>query len=82
MAGRGGGAIFSLELAAVVAEVVVVVMVVVLSLHAVRRKPAWPPPRLACSTIPWREAEMAFVAALAAVLRGEAGLRGEGGRAR
>ncbi len=53
------------------------------SLEAVRLRPAaaFPAPRLACSTIPCREAEMALVAALAAVLRGEAGLRGDVGRA-
>jgi len=37
--------------------------------------------RLACSTMPWMEAEMALVAAEAADLSGEMGLRGEIGRA-
>ena len=66
--GRGGGAILPL--------------LPVFSFDAVRRKldPAVPAPRLACSTMPWREAEIALVAALAADFRGEAGLRGEVGR--
>ncbi len=57
--------------------------VAVFSLEAVRRRlaVAVPAPRLACSTIPCSEAEMALVAALAAVLSGEAGLSGELGRA-
>jgi hypothetical protein len=76
--GRGGGAILPFAFAAVVAAAVAA-----LSFEAVRRRPAvaFPAPLLACSTIPCKEAEMALVAALAAVLSGEAGLRGEVGRA-
>lgn len=53
-------------------------------LDSVRRKPAAavPAPRFACSTMPCSEAEMALVAALAAVLSGETGLSGDIGRAR
>lgn len=53
------------------------------SLDSVRRRPAAavPAPLLACWTMPCREAEMALVAALAAVFSGEAGLSGDVGRA-
>lgn len=73
---RGGGGILPLPVAAAAAAAT-------FSLEAVRRRPAaaLPAPRLACSTIPCKEAEMALVAALAAVLRGEAGLSGDVGRA-
>ena len=60
-----------------------VAVVVVFSREAVRDNlPAVAlVPRLACSTMPWKEAEMALVAAVAAVLKGEGGLSGETGRA-
>jgi hypothetical protein len=53
------------------------------SLLAVPVKPraVAPAPRLACSTMPCREALIALVAAEAAVLSGEAGFRGDVGRA-
>lgn len=71
-AGRGGGAI-----------AVGFVFVLTFSLLAVRPRPraVAPAPRLACSTMPCREALIALVAAEAAVLSGEAGLRGDVGRA-
>lgn len=70
--GRGGGAI-----------VMAVDFVVFFSLLAVRPRPraVAPAPRFACSTMPWREALMALEATEAAVLSGEAGFRGDVGRA-
>lgn len=41
-----------------------------------------PVPRFACSTIPCSDAEIALVATEAAVFRGEAGFRGDIGRAK
>ena len=56
---------------------------VAFSLLAVRVRPraVTPAPRLACSTMPCSEALMALVAAEAAVFKGEAGFRGDVGRA-
>ena len=77
-AGRGGGSILRGD--EEVATVVVEALVVVLSLEAVR--PILPAvPRFACSIMPCTLAEIADVAAVAADLKGEAGLRGETGRA-
>ena len=75
--GRAGGSILPGPPAAVP------VVVLVFSREAVRDSlPAVAlVPRLACSTMPWKEAEIAVVAAVAAVLKGEAGLSGETGRA-
>ncbi len=76
--GRGGGSILPFAAAAVAA----VVAVADFSRDACRLSlPAVVAPRFACSIIPCAAAEMADVAAEAADLRGEAGLRGEIGRA-
>ena len=70
--GRGGGGIDFVNFE-----------VVTFSLLAVRVRPRAVAPalRLACSTMPCKDALMAFVATVAAALRGEAGLRGDVGRA-
>jgi hypothetical protein len=68
-AGRGGGSICPR-----------VDVVVVFSFEAVRLS-LDAAPRFACSSMPCIDAEMADVAAVAAVLSGEAGLRGDVGRA-
>lgn len=76
-AGRGGGNIWPF-----VVVVVVAVAASCFSFDAVRAsRDAWPWPRLACSIIPCTEAEMAEVAAFAAVLSGDVGFSGDTGRA-
>lgn len=66
-AGRGGGSIWPRVVAGFSFDAVRVSFAVVL--------------RFACSIMPCIEAEMAEVAAVAAVLNGDAGLRGDVGRA-
>lgn len=81
--GRGGGAMVVLLFVFAPRVVVAVDDFSIFSFEAVRarRAVAAPVPRFACSTMPCREAEIAEVAAEAADLSGEAGFRGEVGRA-
>lgn len=74
VAGRGGGSIF--PAAVFVAAACFSCDAVRVSFEAVAL-----PPRFACSIMPWKLAEMADVAADAALLRGDAGFKGETGRA-
>lgn len=77
VAGRGGGSIF--PALAIVEDTTAAAF----SWDAVRVNfaPVAFPLRLACSIMPWKEAVIADVAAEAAVFNGDAGFRGETGRA-